>query len=73
VLGCLGVIVGSFVRHHGSLFRIRAAGPTGAFLCPRAVRSYVSDSEDRTFDFVQTFDRATVTQAARAILQRYPH
>jgi hypothetical protein len=33
----------------------------------------VSDSEDRTFDFVQTFDRATVTQAARAILQRYPH
>ena len=27
---------------------------------------------ERTFDFVQTYDRTTVTQAAHSILRRYP-
>lgn len=48
-------------------------GPHHAALLSARDRHDNGPDLDRTFDFVQTFDRATVTQAARAILRRYPH
>lgn len=48
-------------------------GPHHAALLSAHDRHDNGPDLERTFDFVQTFDRTTVTQAARAIMHRYTH
>lgn len=52
-------------------WNVAVLGPHFAALLSARDQHCGADDLDRTFDFVQSYDRLTVTQAVHSILQRF--